>query len=427
MNDDTIVAISTPEGSSLKALIRLSGSDSFKITQTLKGLEIPHRLDLIKSPHTYTKEDIAEIQTIGSPHLVKLMVAKLVEAGARLAEPGEFTMRAFLNGRIDLLQAEAVLDVIKAQDDTQHRLALEQLGGAVSNKLKTIEDQLLNLCAEVEAAIDFTDQDIEIISVSAIASKVIGIETSLGELLKSASDNTRVDGELKLLIYGAANSGKSTLFNRLATNAEAITSDIEGTTRDIISGDLEIGGLKLKLLDSAGILESRNQLDKKAIQMTQSHLQSADLILLIMDITAKDKATALYDDVKGKEHLVVLNKTDLLEDKCKPQTLFGQIPISIAALYGKGIDELKEAIYRKISEPRRFYTGAITLNLRQKGSLDSAFGALESAYKAVQNNVSIELTSFDLRNALNFIGIVTGRLTTDDILKRIFERFCIGK
>lgn len=430
MKDDTIVAISTLEGSSLKALIRLSGSDSFRIADALTKLEhkIPYRLDLMKSPHTYTKEDIAEIQTTGSPHLIKLIVAKLIEAGARFAEPGEFTMRAFLNGRIDLLQAEAVSDIIKAQDDTQHRLALAQLEGAVSNKMRAVEEQLLNLCAEIEAAIDFTDQDIEIISPNIIASKVNDVKISLDNILKLASDNTRVNGELKLLIFGAVNSGKSTLFNRLATNTQTITSNIEGTTRDIISGDCEIGGMRLKILDSAGIMENPGQLDKKAMRMTEKWLQWADLILLVVDIIAQDKATILYNQIKDKEHLVVLNKADLITSNTdKTRNIFGERCVSISALYGDGVDKLKNVVYEMVSQPRKFYTGAITLNLRQIGCLNSALNALENASKEAVNSANIELISFDMRNALNFIGMVTGRITTGDILKRIFERFCIGK
>lgn len=462
---DTIVAISSPYGQSLRAIVRLSGSRAIEIFNSLQktkvpqnqnmaiknytsfateinlknsSLKIPTQIFLMRAPHTYTKEDVVEIHTLGSPLISQYIIEELIEKGARLAEPGEFTMRAFLNGRIDLTEAEAVLDVIKSQSESELKSAIANLKGAFSKELQLIEDKLLNLCADVEANIDFIDQDIEIISLEDLKKCLQEIRYNLNSLLEASKKGKTIDGRFKILLFGPTNSGKSTLFNRLVPKGNVIVSPKEGTTRDIISGNFEIENLHLELLDSAGFMdfESLSEsitkgINLKAMELTQSALDYANLILFVIDYTTtQDIVDPLLEKIKDKEFIIVVNKIDLCDSnlvKTPSKEFDERNRIYISALRGNGLDKLEKQIYNKLVYGKAPSDAKFTINIRQLESLKNTLTSLDEALSLITPKQGMELIAFNLKNALNFIGVVTGKITTEDILQRIFERFCIGK
>ena len=450
---DTIAAISSPVGQGMKGIVRLSGSRAITIVAGLivnpksespktgqVAIVIPPDNVIVKAdilisraPHTYTCEDMVEIHTFGSRPLLNMVLEAVVFCGARLAEPGEFTMRAFLNGRVDLAQAEAVMEVINSSSESQLHSGMRKLKGEFSNEIKIVEGELINLCADVEASIDFIEEDISIVSKSDIVRRSKSILGRLSSILyKSRLQN--VEQELPtVLLFGPTNSGKSTLFNRLIPDGDAITSEVAGTTRDIISGLLQIDDLCIRLLDSAGILGTQILpyapqlvLNREAVAITRSVLDT-DVILLIVDVCELGNWRKLIDEISGRNYIVVINKIDKIgSDMARKMAEEDNLAdcIFISALKGDGINCLKERVRDAVSLHRDIGSH-FTLSSRQHTNLTKAVAILRQMVNS--NCDSIEFIAFDLRCCLDLVGGITGRIMTDDILSRIFERFCIGK
>jgi tRNA modification GTPase len=464
--DDTIVAIATPPGRGGIGVIRLAGPEAKKIA--LPMLRLKHDLDsgrailgeLIEpanafvetglrppqhpavsgridevvvtyfaKPHSYTTDDVVEISAHGSPVVLHHVMALAMARGARLAEPGEFTMRAFLNGRIDLAQAEAVRDLIDSQTLYQAKIAAQQLEGALSRHLQPIKQKLVELIATLEAGIDFAEDDISLLSAQQILQPIAVVRAPLEELAATFAYGKMVHEGLTLAIMGRPNVGKSSLFNRLVERERAIVTATPGTTRDLVSETVAIGGIPVKLVDTAGIRRALDEAESIGIQKSMEALADADLVLVVFD----SSQPIAYEDnelvslVTGRPAIAVANKTDLPGEKWP--ALSGALPtVRTSATTGEGILELRNEILRHVGGEAgvQVETGLLT-NLRHQERVRESLTALAAATVAVENKVPHEMLLLDLYSALRPLDEITGTTTTDDILNLIFSTFCIGK
>jgi tRNA modification GTPase len=377
------------------------------------------------TPRSYTGEDVVEISCHGSPVVLRHAVERTMAEGARIAAPGEFTLRAFLNGRIDLPQAEAVRDLIDATTLYQARIAAQQAGGSVSRRLAPIKEQLLELIALLEAGIDFAEDDISVAADDEILRRLAPVLEAVRQLADSFQYGGLVRSGLTLAIVGRPNVGKSSLFNALLEQDRAIVTDTPGTTRDLVSETAAIGGIPVKLYDTAGIRESPEAIESLGIERSFQAMADADLTLVVTDLSQppheQDRALIERAQRQGR-HLAVANKCDLFRGQAtKP-------PNSVSALTGEGIPHLREAILEAIAPKGAFEqeTGFIT-SLRHEQLLRESAGYLEKAHGAVESGIPHEMLLLDLYSALRPIDAITGATTADDILNRIFSTFCIGK
>ena len=376
-----------------------------------------------QAPLSYTAEDLVEISCHGSPVVLRHAVERALEAGARLAEPGEFTLRAFLNGRIDLPQAEAVRDLIEATTLYQARVAAQQVSGSVSRRIAPVKEQLLELIALLEAGIDFAEDDVSVAPPAEILRRLAPILDGVRALAASFQYGGLVRQGLTLAIVGRPNVGKSSLFNRLLEQDRAIVTDIPGTTRDVVSETASIGGIPVKLYDTAGVRESAGLVESLGIERTYQAMADADLTLVVVDasrpLTAED--ASLIARAQSGRHLVVANKCDLGSEGIQAWAL-------VSALTGAGIPELRQAILDAVAPAGAFESesGFIT-SLRHEQLLRESAAALEQARAAVDQSIPHEMLLLDLYAALRPIDAITGATTADDILNRIFSTFCIGK
>lgn len=399
---DTIVALSTPAGAGLRAIVRLSGPRAVEIGGELPGA------DVFRAPRTYTREDLVEIHLPASPPLVDRLLRRLLDRGARPARPGEFTLRAFLNGRIDLAQAEAVEQLIAAEGDADCRAALDQLSGGFSRQLRAIEEDALDLCADAEAAIDFVDQDIEILPVTSAVDRAGKALEQLRAMLSETSARRISDERPTALLYGAPNAGKSSLFNAL-TGGDAIVADVPGTTRDLLSAEIDVG-FPVRLLDAPGDHETTG-LDAEAVRRARDAAGRADLVLWVIDATAE----AQPPEPKGRATVRVYSKADAVSERREG--------LWTSARTGEGLHELKARIARLLGAGEG--GGRFRVTLRQQALLREAEAALERAAGAA--GLGMEFVAADLRVALSALGGITGRASDEDLLDRIFSRFCLGK
>jgi tRNA modification GTPase len=440
---DTIVAISTPPGRSGIGVVRLSGGDARRVAaQFLTAVEWrpwqAHLAELLdaegrmidqvvvtffEKPRSYTAEDMIEVACHGAPVVLRHAVERAVEAGARLAEPGEFTLRAFLNGRIDLPRAEAVRDLIDATTLYQARIAAQQAGGSVSRRIAPIKDQLLELISLLEAGIDFAEDDVSVAPAAEILRRLAPIHAGVVRLAESFRYGGLVHQGLTLAIVGRPNVGKSSLFNRLLEQERAIVTEIPGTTRDLVSETASIGGIPVKLFDTAGIRQTAERVESLGIERSYQAMADADLTLVVIDASqafaAEDAALAARPGVRT---VLVANKCDL------PHGALPQGALAVSALSGEGIGELREAILTAVAPAGAFEreTGFIT-SLRHERLLRESAEWLEKARAAVECATPHEMLLLDLYAALRPIDAITGATTADDILNRIFSTFCIGK
>jgi tRNA modification GTPase len=413
--------------------------------KTRAGAPAPHesRIDEIvvtyfAKPHSYTTDDIIEIAAHGSPVVLRHIVELCVAAGARLAEPGEFTMRAFLNGRIDLAQAEAVRDLIDSQTLYQAKIAAQQLGGALSRRLQPVKQKLVELIAILEAGIDFAEDDVSVLPDHTILERIAGVREPLDQLAATFSYGKIVHEGLTLAIVGRPNVGKSSLFNRLVERERAIVTATPGTTRDLVSETVAIGGIPVRLVDTAGIRQALDEAESIGIRKSMEALADADLVLVVLDasqpITNEDEELLLR--AEGRTTIVVENKCDL-KNSGQWSVVSGQsssvrasirASIRASAVTGEGIAELRGEILRHIGgEAGAPAEAGFLTNVRHQGLVQESLGALDAASKAVGNKVPHEMLLLDLYNALRPLDAVTGATTTDDILNLIFSTFCIGK
>jgi len=414
------------------------------ISQTRAGAPALHseRIDEVvvtyfAKPHSYTTDDIVEISAHGSPVVLRHIVELCVAAGARLAEPGEFTMRAFLNGRIDLTQAEAVRDLIESQTLYQAKVAAQQLEGALSRRLQPVKQKLVELIAVLEAGIDFAEDDVPVLPDSAILERVAAIRDPLEQLAASFAYGKIVHQGLTLAIVGRPNVGKSSLFNRLVERERAIVTATPGTTRDLVSETVALGGIPIQLVDTAGIRKALDEAESIGIRKSMEALADADLVLVVLDasqpVTFEDEE--LLRQTAGRPAIVVGNKCDLGVKEQWPvasgqwSVAAGQSSmVRASALTGEGIPELRAAILRHIGgEAGAQAEAGFLTNVRHQGLVQEALAGLNAASGAVAAKVPHEMLLLDLYNALRPLDAVTGATTTDDILNLIFSTFCIGK
>lgn len=383
-------------------------------------------------PHSYTTDDIIEISAHGSPVVLRHIVELCVAAGARLAEPGEFTMRAFLNGRIDLTQAEAVRDLIDSQTLYQAKVAAQQLDGALSRRLEPVKKKLVELIARLEAGIDFAEDDVSVMSDAAILNDIAAVRAPLEQLGASFAYGKIVHEGLTLAIVGRPNVGKSSLFNRLAERERAIVTATPGTTRDLVSETVAIGGIPVKLVDTAGIRDALDEAESIGIRKSKEALADADLVLVVVDASQEETVedAELLRLAENRPAILVANKSDLGSNGQWSAVSGQQVRMSVhtSAITGEGVGDLREAILQHIGgdESSRIEAGFLT-NVRHQRLIRDSLAALDAANNAVGAKVPHEMLLMDLYNALRPLDAITGATTTDDILNLIFSTFCIGK
>jgi tRNA modification GTPase len=458
--DDTIVAISTPPGRGGLGVVRLAGPEARAIAAPMLRLkqqlepnrtlfgelidpDTQDRIDEVvvtffQKPHSYTTDDIVEIAAHGSPVVLRHIVELALARGARLAEPGEFTMRAFLNGRLDLTQAEAVRDLIDSQTLYQARVAAQQLGGALSNRLAPMKQKLVELIATLEAGVDFAEDDVSVLPGPQILERIQAVSAPLRELCRSFAYGKLVHEGLTLAIVGRPNVGKSSLFNRLVERERAIVTASPGTTRDLVTETVAIGGIPVHLVDTAGIRQALNEDEAESIGIRKSleAIADADLVLVVTDashqLTREDRE--LIELVSARNAIVVANKIDLADGRSPaadnqdhPINRSPDHQIRTSALTGAGIAELRQSILDHVSGGSPQQETAFLTNLRQQKLVEDSLTALAAAVRAVETSTPHEMLLLDLYGALRSLDEITGATTTDDILNLIFSTFCIGK
>jgi len=456
--DDTIVAIATPPGRGGIGVVRLSGPEATNIARPM--LRLAHsdgvqpnralfgelidpstgdRIDEVvvtffAKPNSYTTDDVIEISCHGSPVVLRHVVEMALDRRARLAEPGEFTMRAFLNGRIDLTQAEAVRDLIDSQTLFQAQVAARQLEGALSKRLQPIKQKLIDLIAVMEAGIDFAEDDVSVISDEQILDRIAEVHAPLEQLLASFTYGKVVHEGLTLAIVGRPNVGKSSLFNRLVEHERAIVTATPGTTRDLVSETVSLGGIPVRLVDTAGIRDALDEAESIGVRKSMEALADADIVLVVLDAShpasddvARRRDTELVSLVTRRLAIVVQNKIDAIATA--PLMPDGGLPVVMtSALTGQGIEQLRARILRLAggdgsAQPE---SGFLT-NVRHQKLVQDSVAALDKAANAVPRKAPHEMLLLDLYNALRPLDEITGATTADDILNRIFSSFCIGK
>lgn len=457
--EDTIAAVGTAPGESGIGIVRLSGSLSIEILEKIfkakkwkSAYDIPSRymtygyifddegkkVDevlavIMKAPYSYTAEDVVEIHCHGGIVPIRKIMGLILNKGARPAEPGEFTKRAFLNGRIDLAQAEAVIDVITAKTDGGLDNALNQLGGVLSQQIKDIMNILISILAHIEASIDFPEHDIEELTIENVKNNILIAKDNIKELLNTYDEGKIQREGLSTAIVGRPNVGKSSLLNVLLKENRAIVTDIPGTTRDIIEEYLNLGGILIKLIDTAGLRETEDVVEKIGVERTKEAIDKADLIIFVIDVSEKltKEDWDIISLTKGKKVIVVGNKIDLgiNANLDEIQRIFGKNSIvKMSIKEYKGIKEIEKAIVDIVySGSVKSKNTSLISNVRHKFLLEKAEDSLEKAQEAIETGIPVDLISVDIRDAWRYLGEITGDTVEEDIVTEIFSRFCIGK
>ncbi len=455
-DNETIVAPATSTGKSSVNIIRLSGVKSlavaesifmpkkYKISENPRKMVYGHIIDgdnvidevmlcYMKAPHSFTCEDVVEINCHGGSKSLEEIMSLILTKGVRLAQNGEFTKRAFLNGRIDLSQAEAVIDIINAKSTKSFENAQRQLQGRLSGRIEKIDERLKKSIAQITVAIDFPEEDIPEVTYEELLNDV---EISIDELnkLKETYKNGKVisDG-INIAIIGRPNVGKSSLLNELLEENRAIVTDIAGTTRDIITESLSINGISVNLIDTAGIRETQDVVEKIGVERSISSIENADIILLVLDTSDKLNAEdrELMEKLKDRQYLILLNKSDLqnkLDISQLPSFIDKDNIINISTLDKRGIEELKENIYAKaVSFDDDSINNVMITNSRHYSLLKNAINSLKDARQALLDNVELDILEIDFLNAVDYLGQITGKSVSESLLDTIFSKFCIGK
>ena len=454
-HQDTIAAVATAPGNAALAIVRISGTDAFQIADKVFSGSAPvtslashtiHHGKIVRasqsvdsvmlakmdSPRTYTGENTVEITCHGGRLVVHKVLTTLIEAGARPANPGEFTLRAFLNGKMDLAQAEAVQELISAESELSMRAASRQLEGAVSETVRELRDSIAGLLVEIEAMIDFPGEDLPETQSPEIHHGISGLRKKIEEIAETYTDGRRISEGVGIVIAGKPNVGKSSLLNSLLEKDRAIITHLPGTTRDTLRESLIWQGAALEVTDTAGIRKPGDEVEEEGVRRSLDAISRADLVLFVVDtsspLTDEDRETAAL--VAGKPAILVLNKSDLPAAAVGTNSLFPQEApsISVSALTNTNMDQLKDMIVAKVwKDGVPTLDGAIITNARHKKALDNAVIALTQAEKTLSEGLSYEFTAVHLREALESVGTIIGSVTTEDILSEIFSRFCIGK
>ena len=466
--DDTIAAISTPLGEGGIGIVRLSGPDALTIAgriflsakgkrlETAKSHTLTHGrivdpstgmtvdevlVTVMRAPHTYTAEDVAEINCHGGVLPLRRVLELVLHHGARLAEPGEFTKRAFLNGRIDLSQAEAVIDLIRARTDESRDIALAQLSGGLSEEITAMRDAIVSLCAQIEAHIDFPEDEIEPASEELLVKEAGRIRQELSLLSRGFEEGRFFREGLRVAIVGRPNVGKSSLLNALLRRDRAIVTEIPGTTRDILEEYLNLKGLPVRIMDTAGIRETHEMAEQEGVIRSLKAIDDADLAVAVIDgsVPLHREDREVLEKIRNKKSIIAMNKSDLPVVIPDPETCLGDYSrniVGISAKTGAGLGPLKDLIVNiALAGSRQSLSGGhydesggvIVTNVRHKAALDSAADALKRAADALRLHQPLEIAAIETRDALERLGEIVGAVTTEDILEKIFSEFCIGK
>lgn len=446
--NDTIVAISTALGEGAISIIRVSGSDAITIvnkifkekdlsevaSHTIHYGHIIYKdeiidevlLSIMKAPKSYTTEDIIEINTHGSIAVVNKIMEILLILGCRLAEPGEFTKRAFLNGRIDLTQSEGVMDLINSETELARKLAINEVSGNVSKKIIELRDKIVGLISNIEVNIDYPEyEDIEVVTINRIKEEITKIKEELIKIIKLSEDSKILKDGIKTLILGKPNVGKSSLLNTLLDEEKAIVTDVKGTTRDIVEGSVIIGGIKLNLIDTAGVRESSDIVEKIGIEKSLSLIDEAELVLLVLDgseeLSEEDKF--LLNKTKDKKRIVIMNKKDLdLKNNYTDEI------IMVSTKTGEGIENIKDKI-KDLFNVGKFLNKNLTYftNARQIALLKSALESVLEVETGVNEEREIDMIEIDLKLVWEKLGDIIGANYTEELVDNLFSRFCLGK
>ncbi|MFH1197976.1 MAG: tRNA uridine-5-carboxymethylaminomethyl(34) synthesis GTPase MnmE [bacterium] len=446
--DDTIVALATPPGVGAISVIRISGKKSIEsIDKIFSGkkriTESPtHTIhygkiigesetidDVLVSvfigPNSYTGEDSVEISTHGSPLIAQKIIETLIKQDVRIAEPGEFTKRAFLNGRIDLAQAEAVVDVIHSRTEASLRGARNQLDGLLSLKINSLREKLVNTSSLMELELDFAEEDLQFLSSAQIVNNIDSVVDEINLLLSTYSFGRVIRDGVNVAIVGKPNVGKSSLLNYILKESRAIVSETPGTTRDVLREEVSIDGILFRLFDTAGIRTTQDSIEQEGVARSRQSIKDADIVLFINDVLtgfSEELYTELLELTVKEKISIVMNKIDLMKDCLE------RADIKISALTGEGMDVFLKCLKEKgVGNQSYSERAAIVSNIRHYESLRKAKGSLENAKESIYKKLSAEFISVDLRNAEDALSEIIGKVTSDDILNNIFSKFCIGK
>ncbi|MCG9126177.1 tRNA uridine-5-carboxymethylaminomethyl(34) synthesis GTPase MnmE [Candidatus Poribacteria bacterium] len=459
--DDTIAAIATPKGEGGIGIVRVSGplalpiaSEVFRPSRKLQTEQLPSHslthgyivdkstsdeiidevlLGIMRAPHTYTTEDIVEFNCHGGIVTLSTVLDLVVKAGGRPAEPGEFTKRAFLNGRLDLAQAEAVAELISSKTDLSRKVAIQALEGKLSESINNLSDRVASLLAEIEASIDFPDEDLDFMKIEIQLTNSREINTDLVNLLDSSTEGRILKEGINVAIVGKPNVGKSSLFNVLINTARAIVTDIPGTTRDTIDELINIAGIPINLVDTAGIRYTDDPVEKEGVQRSREIANNVEFLLIIFDASESlnEDDIELLQIANSHPAILVLNKTDL-NRVINPSDLINLCPdkrvIQTSIIQEKGVEQLKTAIQEELlGKDFTFGESSIISNVRHQDALRQAKTAIDNVIESLENDMPPDLVSVDLRICLDALGDIVGKTTTEDILDRIFSQFCVGK
>jgi tRNA modification GTPase len=449
--DDTIVALATPSGSGAIGVIRLSGPEAISITQQVfKGKDLSKQashtihfgtisdgeqiidevlVSLFVGPHSYTKEHVVEISTHGSSYIIQKIIRLLISKGARAAKAGEFTLRAFLNGQLDLSQAEAVADLIASDSQASHQLAMQQMRGGFSSQLQQLREELIHFASMIELELDFAEEDVEFANRDDLKALILKINSILHKLILSFEQGNVLKTGVPVVIAGQPNVGKSTLLNALLNEERAIVSEIAGTTRDTIEDELTINGIVFRFIDTAGIRVTQDTIEAIGVERTHEKMKQAKLILYLVSPDQPKKA--IEEQLIGLEaanipFLTLLNKADVLTEN--QEVALGDITfLPLSAREKTGIEELKTAILEKIQLHHIAADEVLISNTRHLEALQKTESALTNVLHHLDSSVTSDFISSDIKQALHYLGEITGLVTTDDLLENIFSKFCIGK
>ncbi|MFZ4861209.1 tRNA uridine-5-carboxymethylaminomethyl(34) synthesis GTPase MnmE [Sphingobacterium sp. Mn56C] len=453
ISQDTIVALATSPGTNgAIAVIRLSGSDAIHIANSVfKGKDLTKQashtvhfgtirdkdeivdevlVTLFVGPNSYTKEHVVEVSTHNSKYIIERLISLFIKQGARAAKAGEFTLRAFLNGAMDLSQAEAVADLIASNSAASHQIAMQQMRGGFSNQLKKLREDLVHFASLIELELDFSEEDVEFANRDQLKRLIEAIYKIIGRLILSFEQGNVLKNGVPVVIAGKPNVGKSTLLNALLNEERAIVSDIAGTTRDTIEDEINIHGVTFRFIDTAGIRETVDVIEAKGVERTLEKMKQARLIVYLFD-PMQDKIEAVQQQLADVEALqipfvTIINKADLLSQE--QRSAYAQLnPLYISAKEQQGIEELKDELLNQVNLSNINTNDVMVTNIRHVEALRHTQAALEKVLYGIDNPVTSDFLAMDIRQSLHHLGEITGAVTTDDLLENIFSKFCIGK